>query len=242
MFTLLLIITAILILPYILGPIVVYLTLEMPDRYELKELPSDAFLNERSHGFLSLHNQLLELGFRFIGGSSLANSHSKAFFSGYRNADGSTIASVTSASAPNISEQLTVAFGRTYSDGVCLSVNNSVNPEIFPPWHRKILFRFPDEIDPARLVVKFDAIHHGLGRTDLIEVPEGQELSAISKFLNDEILHLVSTKFARKPIGDGKLRLTLRGAFIGAWRLMWPWKMILKRKDSRLAELAAKSY
>jgi hypothetical protein len=223
--TLLLVVAGLLTLPYVLGPVIVYFTLEMPDRYDLKELPSDGFLTERSPGFLSLHNQLLELGFQFVGASSLANSHATAFFSGYRNTDGSTIASINSTSSAHVSEILTMAFGRKYADGVCLSVNNSQHPEIFPPWQRKVLFRFPDEFDPARLFVKFNAIVHGLGRTDVLEISQ-----------------LVSTRFARKPTGDGKLRLTLSGAFIGAWRLMWPWKTILKRQDSRLAELAAKSY
>ena len=235
-----LIVAVLLVLPYVLGPIIIYLTVSMPSMYDFKEIPWDKFISERSRIFLDLHDQLLDLGFEPVGASNLASSHAKTHFSLYRHPQHTATASLLSAEAANVPESIVIDFTQRYADDLCITVNNMKDATVFPDHKRKKKYRFPGEADPANLFVKFKTIILGVARSDAVELPPGREFEYISNFVEDEMKELVSGGMARQSASDGKIRFTFIGACLGTWKMLWPWKGILKRQDLEMALLASK--
>lgn len=229
---------AIVIFHHLVLPLFAYWLSAMPDRYCLTEMEWDSFLSERSVSFFPIHEQLLKLGFYPIGASSLAMSHSSNSFAVYRHTEGTATACLMSLTSSQ-KEILSLDFTQRYEDGVHLSLTNSRFPEVFPTWFRKIHYRLPDVTDASVLFSKFNAIASSLGRPGAVPLPTGREFQTIAEYLNDELRELTSNGFARTPVGDGTLRLSLRAAYISTWRVIWPWKLILNRNDSHRADRAA---
>lgn len=237
-----LILAALLILPYVLGPVLVYLTVSMPGKYDLEEIPWETFIGERSRNFLDLHNQLLDLGFDPVGASHIKSSHGKTYFSLYRHPERPATASLITAESALGPEILVADFTQRYADDFYLTVNNMKDASILPESKRRKVYRFADEADPASLYVKFNRIIYGLGRHDTAELPAGREFEYLSKSVEDEMLGMVSTGIARLSTSDGKLRFTFRSSCISTWKMLWPLKGILRRKDLEIAALASKGF
>jgi hypothetical protein len=213
-------------------PLAVYFFNVMPYRYVFMPLPWGEFLAAQTAPFTISHEQLLQLGFTPVGASSLNMSPSKTSFVLYRQNDGTATATLMCSTAVT-TEYIVVDFTQTYEDGVNLSVCNGPTPLVFPSWHRRIFFRAHEIKDPQILYSRFQAITAKLARPGAIPLPPGQEFETVSAWLNDELHALASMRFTRPPKGDGKLRFTLWAAYVSSWKLIWPWKFILNRLDSR---------
>ena len=227
-----------LLLRLLVAPLLVYRNQYFPGRYVLPAQDLAAFLHVRGAAFLFNHQQLLELGFKPVGASGFAMSHSTSSMIIYRRDEDLLTASLLATSQPN-GELAVMEFNQLHADGVALGVNNSPIPGVYPPWWRRRSYRLRGVTDAATLLDRFQAIRARMARTDVVPLPAGEELQTIANYMNDELQAMTERGFLRPADPDGKARLSLRGAYQACWKLSWPFKPMLDARDLRQARAAA---
>ena len=138
-----------------------------------------------------------------------------------------------------------VEFTAEFPDGRIFDVNNSVSIPIFAPRPRHVVYRFPEVRDPLRLHKIFQVLlrrHFGsstLRQRDIASDPP--------RFLADimDAEHRAQTDagYYRLDEAARRWRPTLRGAFVMTWRMLPPFKQIIRagvrsRARRALRELA----
>lgn len=222
---------------YALLPLLIYRIQTLPAHYAFAEIPMDEVLAGREDSFLAAHVQLQALGFEPVKASGFPMSNGATSFMLYRKT-GDTAAATLMAFTSMQGETVVTDFTQMYADGVNLSLTNSPVPETFPRWHRKIRYRAHDVSDVAALFGRFRAVVAKLDRADAVALPEGRELESVADYLNAEVEALVENGHARRGEQAGQLRLSLRGAYVSCWKLMWPGKALMNGFESLRLRLA----
>lgn len=236
------IILVLIALPYIIGPALVWMSQTMPERYHFTQLDPDAFLSERSETFLQLHEQILAAGFRYIGSSSLLMSHSSMAFSIYYQPETRLCCTLSSAySEPMNTTQL--EFTQLYEDGSLISVNNNPLFNIYPAWDKKTGYRFPQVNNFNELLEIADTLLSMQPAWPLKKaLPEGHEFELIEEHLNEEMQRLIDTGYVSRTVSNGERKLTIKGALLFTWKLCWPIKNYLGRRDETLSQKALRQF
>ncbi len=218
-------------LPYVVGPPLVWLSQTMPEAYRFALLDTEAFLAERSDTFLALHKQISASGFHYIGSSELAMSHSSMAFSIYFNPESLLCCTLSSAySEPMNTTQ--IEFTQLFEDGSVVNINNNPLFNIYPDWDKKIGYRFPQVNDFDQLLSIASALiaaHQTTSSKSGLE--QGREFAVIEQHLNSEMQRLIDTGYVSPTVHQGKRRLTIKGALLFTWKLCWPIKGWLARRD-----------
>lgn len=219
---------------HILGPLLVWKQQGMTGRYALEKLPGAEFLAERNAEFQGWHADLLALGFDYLGSSALTLSHAKTFVSLYRHANG--LAGTVATSANKLQEVSMLEFTQLYADGSVLSVSNIDQVAVYPRIAFKEAYRLPAMRD-ARLLLTVALQqrerHHNSARTVLTP---GREFEEVGAYLNREQDELIQRGYlARELRPDGLRGLTLKGAFLFSWKLLWPTRPLLDAWQCRQA-------
>lgn len=218
---------------YVVGPVLVYLNQRIPTRYKFELLDPQAFLSGRSEAFQSLHREILQSGFRYVGSAEMLQSHSALYLSIYYSAERRLACTLVNAKAADNPVTTQFEFTQMYEDGTLLSVNNNSLIGVYPRWEIKEAVRFAGVSDFVELLALAEkAIAIKKGPRVAASMDEGEEFAIIEKHLNEETQHLIDLGWvSARPVGDA-YRLTPRGAILMTWKLCWPVKAILGAIDS----------
>ena len=98
---------------------------------------------------------------------------------------------------------------------------------VFPPSPKKVTFPFPDIKSVSKLVsITERIIASYLSSKTPTTLPKGKELETIADYLNKEQDELIRKGYLQKDAKDGLRGMTLKGAYLLTWKLLWPVKQI----------------
>ncbi len=119
-------------------------------------------------------------------------------------------------------------FNQRFSDDTLLDVMSGQSPSVYPDLPQKMLYRFPG-MPVTELYDAFNRIKRRLSRhkTPVRTLEPDQELAGLARSLDLEIVELIKRGYYCRIAQDGQHRLTLKGACLFTWRLVWPWKPLL---------------
>lgn len=156
----------------------------------------------------------------------------------WRHAEDGTVAAVMVSPTGPASALSVLSLTTRLADGTTVETTNMPVASVFPPLSDLRRARFRAERVPKRLLALHRARVAELGRPDpeSIEDPVAFQSAREQRALD----WFVASRYMRRS-GD-RLRHTLRGAFLGTWRQMAPWKWVdawrNERERRRLAVLA----
>jgi len=118
-----------------------------------------------------------------------------------------------------------VEFAQPYCNGSCLSLSNNPYPPLFPRLPIKLAYQLAGTRHLWELLERFRRVRERCGLKDPVTVPEGGEIACLEQFMNTEAAALRERGlYAAKCDDKGYRRLTLKGAYVLSWKLVWPWK------------------
>ena len=210
---------------YFVVPLIVYNLNYGPEKYALPEIDWESFFAARSSAFLLEHAGFTQLGFLPASASVLSIPGSITFFALYRHENDLVTATLMSSSSTR-GETITKEFTQRYENGFHLSLIASPLPTPFPRWRKKEGYRLPEVASTALLFEAFKNIRakSQYGQPERLTI--GQELAEVQNYLNAELEDLISRRYLSAKVANGQRRFTLKGAFLMAWKLLWPWKVI----------------
>lgn len=219
---------------YAVGPLLVWRLQRSPAEFRFLRLKDNSLLALVSPACEAQDRELRAAGFTLAGSASMAMGSSQTYFSVYRAGDG-LLASLV-AMKGQARSLVYLEFTWLHADGAVTNVNNSAMASVFPTSALKRSYRYPDLATVPELL----ALARRIGRvvsadSPLQPFPAGQELDSIEHFLTRESEALVARGWYAPAVVDGYRRLTLRGAFLMTWRLLWPQRPLLQRAERRQA-------
>lgn len=135
-----------------------------------------------------------------------------------------------------------IEFTQGYENGSVLNVSNSSVAGVYPDSPGRLGFRFPDINDAQALLAIILKLRgrHKVGDKQMA-LPKGQEFAIMESYLNAELDELAQRGWVGKDDGKGERRLTVKGAVMMTWKLGWPVKQILNKRDLARSERALNS-
>jgi hypothetical protein len=164
---------------------------------------------------------------------------SAAYFQLFQHPDHGDVATIMAMARPLPVEGPPVSlvgFTAEFADGGSQRTGNSAVGIPFPPRTADHTARFPTERDPARLYALHRALVRRRGGTQR-RVPLTDPLAYQRR--QEQLTHqrMISSGYYRVE-GD-ELRPTWKGACLGAWKMLAPWKDRLAARDERLRQRLA---
>jgi hypothetical protein len=142
------------------------------------------------------------------------------------------VANVIAMQSPKTGIHTVLGFTAEFGDGAACYTGNSRLPSAIPPRPKTVRHRFPSEYDAARLYALHRAVTATFGNT--VQRPV-QVDDSVSYQLEQE------QKGRRWMIDSGyywldgeRVRLTWKGAYLGVWRHLPPWRTLAERHDERV--------
>ncbi len=241
----------IIILPYFAMPFVIYNLIRFKPPFEVividpqtEQLPEEVRQNFH-HAYL----QLVELGFELKDTMFLPNliPNVKTLFALYHNPSTTDMAMTTfmmasqeGAGAAGTIKNKYVEFVRRFTDGVRVQTNNSKELSSFPPMPGEATTQFWDISKISRLY----QLHCFLvEQTPSSGIPEdrlqtefrGNAAAYINKVALEEVYEeQVGTGYL--VFSNGEYRATAKGAFLMAYKELWPFKAFRKMGRKRRAK------
>lgn len=216
---------------FFFGPIIVWWGQRMPEHYRFKLIESQKFLSERTPTFIELHKEIQDRKFEYIGSSELIMSNSSMYFSIYNNFDKKIACTlVTAHSTPiNITH---IEFTQMYKNGSVLNVGNASIINVYPKSESRLSFRFPQVNDFDQLLALAEKlIQSNKQNEQKITFTRGDEFDEVESYLNRELSELIENGWVQSEVVAGNRRLTLKGALLMTWKMLWPIKKILSNID-----------
>ncbi|HEY2347166.1 MAG TPA: hypothetical protein VGH80_15045 [Xanthomonadaceae bacterium] len=212
---------------YLLGPIVVWLTLSIPERYVYPRLdPSDLLADD--YRAQPLHDDLLRLGFVPAGASRVQ------VVSGLYYAHPEDGAAACIMLAPKYA---CVAFFQHHAHAR-LHLSNSRMPSPYPSWDRKIGHVLPGCRDVEELFRHFRTLRTRLALPGPVRASVDHVLAMSEAFENDQLERLLAIGYFARTPRNGRRRATFKGALRMAWKLARPSRLIIVMLASRRARAA----
>ncbi|VAW89842.1 hypothetical protein MNBD_GAMMA17-197 [hydrothermal vent metagenome] len=218
-------------------PLWIYRVQKLPARVNFDAVDEEVFLSDQSDKFKLLDNKLKEIGFEYIGSSTLYDIHNTTCFSLYFNAKGNTTGMLVSMKSEADSFTY-VEFSQLYSDETMLDVSNSLAVPVYPKMDVKISARFPKVQDVENLYRIFLQLKSSLKNSSSpIGYKREYGFSKIEAFIAKESDELVYLGYCKESIDlEGKRSLTLKGAFIFTWKNIFPGKGIYDKLDQAYSQ------
>jgi hypothetical protein len=216
---------------HLLLPLLVWKQQGVPADYQLEKLPPEPFLAERNAEFRLWHRDLLLLGFEHLGVAELVLSHAKTRCSLYRH-DNGFIATVLTAGNAHMEGNM-LEFTQPYADGSVFSVHNAIMPAVYPDLPYKQAVRLPGIRDANALLQAALQLRKQQGGIPACLAPDAVFQYA-GDFLDREHQDLIRLGyFTSKRRPDGLRGLTLKGAYLMTWKLLWPTRLWLDAQQRR---------
>lgn len=150
--------------------------------------------------------------------------------------DGDLVATVVVIANRRESKVAMVEFTAELESGTVLDVNNSPVLGSFPRTPDHVTYRFPDVRDPERLHRIAQALLRRDFPTASLRRQDFSDPAALLKAGTErEYRRQVGTGYFRFDARTGRYATTLKGAYLMAWKLMFPFKSIRKALQARRA-------
>lgn len=216
---------------HLLLPLLIWKQQGVPADYQLEKLPPEPFLAKCNEEFRLWHRNLLLLGFEPLGMAELVMSHAKTRCSLYRH-DNGFIATVATAGNAQMESNM-LEFTQLYADGRVFSIHNATQLPVYPELPYKRAVRLPGIRDASALLqaaLKLRKQQTGTPAT----IAAGEEFQHACDFLAREQQDLIRRGyFANNLRPDGLRGLTLKGAYLMSWKLIWPTRPWLDAQQRR---------
>jgi hypothetical protein len=227
---------------HVLGPILVWRSERVPASYNFPPMEVSTFLRQQTPEVQAALAQLEALGFAPAAASVLEKSNVKAGFLLLQH--GTELASAMLVVASHAKGSIHYAeFTQIFTDGTMLDVFSCPTASIYPTDTKTLKYRFPG-MAISELYGTFVKINTRLQQhktpTRTLEI--GDELTDLAQKMNLDVAGLVKRGYYTPSADRSQYRLTLKGACLFTWRLVWPWKPLfnyfeLARARRALAEM-----
>lgn len=218
---------------YVVGPVMVYINQRLPIKYKFVLLDPTTFLSERDEVFRSLHEEIINNGFRYVGSAEMLQSHSSMYFSIYYSDEKKITSTLVTAEVAHNPTTTQIEFTQIYDDGTLLSVNNNSVIGVYPEWKIKEAYRFSNVNDFTGLLAIADKIISVRKRHQIaVPMEEGKEFETIEQHLNEELKRLIHLGWVSSKLTENGYNLTPKGAVLMTWKMCWPIKSIISAIDS----------
>jgi hypothetical protein len=208
---------------HLVGPLFVLRRHGVPCEYRFPPADVAATLAEATESFRATCRQLADLRFSPVAAGRLGLSNASTAFVLFRRPGDSCIA--TAMLGRNaLGTRVVVDFTQPYRDGTCLSLSNNPYPPLFPRLRMKVAYQLAGTRPLWELHERFRRLRERCGLQDPVTAPEGGELAALERFMNAEAAALREQGVYAARCDNGFRRLTLKGAYVLSWKLLWPWK------------------
>lgn len=197
--------------------------------------------------FSSVENDLRTRGFESLGDSALTNFAERTagnfrHFVNRANRDMGMVGAVYGKGKEGTWQVSvrSITFRTDFVDGLVLGTSNRT-PMLSRPTRPNVRgYRFVDVHSASKLYEIHSAIVRHLFDGKLKDLPldskfNGDPSRLLDWYSSTELGHLVETGYYFLDEGTQKLRLTLKGAFLTAWKGQWPWKQLRLRWRDRTA-------
>ena len=226
---------------FIIGPILVWRSLKVPENYKFNILNSEEFLEERTPTFTQLHEKILNNNYKYIGSSTILEDKSSVYFSVYNNNDKKLACTLATATGAPVSTTQ-IEFTQIFTDGSLLCVSNSETVSPYPNHAFKLTYRYPKINDFNSLSEITDKlIFNNKGSKTKKSLTSNSEFIEIERYLNLELKDNIDKGFISTNIYNGIRRLTIKGAILMTWKMVWPIKQVLNFKEILYSKRALKN-
>lgn len=216
---------------YLFAPIIVFWSQKLPENYSFNLLESEKFLSERTPVFIELHKEIQDSGFEYIGSSELIMSNASMYFSIYNNFSKKIACTLVTAQSVPVKSTY-IEFTQMYKNGSVLNVSNAPIINVYPKSEYRLSFRFPMVNDFGQLLELAEKlINSNKQSEEKITFIRGDEFKTVESYLNRELSELIERDWVQSIITAGHRRLTVKGALLMTWKMLWPIKQILNKID-----------
>jgi hypothetical protein len=215
---------------FVLSPIILRATFRFKAKLDPQLVPREAvppdvqaFMATRVAAITSLGFE--QVGYVSVGALAGATQSFMALFSNSRTLEWADVSVVKSAQA-NVLKGYTEFITRCSNDSQVDTNTNATAPVLFP-WPNYHVFRFPQIRDAFTLYrVHRMLVQQNIGGSKPELPAKGQEMAELKRRLERYGTRQQERGYMYLDPSGGYFRLTWKGAFLGAWRSIWPISMI----------------
>jgi hypothetical protein len=215
---------------YLAGPLIVKLTLRVPERYVLPRLDWREVLASQDSQFQTSHATIIGLGFVPACATGLSNLDAILYLH-----QSAGVAASLRAGKKHVS----ASFSQQLNNGAQFSIDNSPLPAVYPLQPGNLRYHLPKCKDPAALFDSYLRIRAKLALLVPITRDPTLELQAAQDLENLVLSRLIDARLYSSTVRKGQRAVTFKGAIYMAWRLAWPSKPVILFFAQRRAERAA---
>ena len=125
-----------------------------------------------------------------------------------------------------------IEFTQMYKNGTVLNVSNASMINVYPKSRMRLSFRLPSVKNVAQLLsLANKLIDANKQDEEKITFARGREFETVEDYLNRELNQLVKAGWVQSTVVEGNRRLTIKGALLMTWKMLWPVKQIINRID-----------
>ena len=148
--------------------------------------------------------------------------------------DDHLVATVVVLATERVSNIAMVEFTAELVSGTVFDVNNSPTVSTFAKTPDHVTYRLPSVRDPARLhEIARTLLRRDFGSAAVRQRDVGDPAAFLKEATDREYRRQVGTGYFRFNEGTGRYSVTLKGAYLMAWKLMFPFKAIRAALQSR---------
>ena len=222
---------------YLVAPLIVWRKQKLPDRYRLEPLEdAEKFFADRDAEYHDSHAEIQRLGFVYQDSGQFINGDTQTYFSVYRSMELGLLCSLVYIKGQP--ESVTyVEFTQLYDEDTVLNVMNSTVAEVYPKSDLKLTFRYPDikSIETLLSVTKRLVACYNEDKSKFSY--EGDDIFTIlESFVNRELDDLIELGYVDSRVVDGYRSLTIKGAYLMSWKILWPVKQLRNSIEIRRAK------
>ncbi len=222
---------------YTLLPLLVYSQNRQPERFRLDSVPKETVMEETEERFHALAEEIEANGFGYIAASAFSMQQTATHFMLFGNEEKKLYIMLTQVSNPNVPTEIFPEVSQLFDDDTVIDVLNASMDPAYPPSPRKVMFRFPEAQNVSELVAITEKIIASyLASKTAVTFPKGRELETIARLLNEEQDELIAKGYFKKEGHNGMRGVTLKGAYLMTWKLLWPIKQIRQSRNRAFAQ------
>ncbi len=223
---------------YGLAPLLVYRQNKLPERIKLDSVPAETILQKVGEHFREPVEEAEANGFRYVDASEFVTQPStQTYFMLFVHDEKKLSLLLIEIANPNVPAEVYFEINQLYDDDTILDVLNASMDSAYPPSPRKAMFRFPEVRTVSELAAVTEKIIASyLSSKTSVTFPEGKELETIARLLSEEQDELIEKGYFQKEADAGLRGLTLKGAYLLTWKLLWPVKQIRQVRNKAFAK------
>jgi hypothetical protein len=236
------------LLPYVVGPLLIKLTLKQSDEPELTQLPLDdpKFPKSVTAHFRKVTEALRPAGFEPAAALGMPNQVPKVsarllLLANRRTKDAAAVTLIyADEEGFTLVKTSYVEFISRFRDGTLVQTNNSEELNAFARRPGQFTTQLPLVREPERLYRLHQALaeRHGGGSGKVLRLDEefrGDATAYLSRAIVEELEGQIDTGYMYYVESEGQFRPTLKGAFLMTWGLLWPFTALRRMRRDREA-------